>query len=136
MLKISDEHAALFESLNAENQALKGVVRDALQHAHAVSTDIVLRGKALWEEMRSTYGIEGEWRYENGKLVPVPQPQHPNVQGAALADIPQSIEGEPVPGQPNSFRPRTDRHQPIPMANPEAKPPFTGSEPPPFTPRG
>jgi hypothetical protein len=100
MLKIDDEDTAVFEELNATERALQMKV---VAFSRAMQTEYVelqTKGKAHWAAVLAKYGIEGQWRYEDGKLHPMQQPVDPgHNHGIQGGDATLSVQRAGMDGQ-------------------------------------
>lgn len=72
MIKLKPEDAAAFDAINVRGKAQTATFFDFLQQYQAMQEQLTRDGQAIWSDIKDRYHLEGDWRYEDGKLVPVP----------------------------------------------------------------
>lgn len=88
MLTIEDHHAQLFDELSLDAATIQSKYAAFLSAIHDEQRALKARSAALWHDVMRHYKLDGNWRYEDGKLHPVTPAADPMQQGAALASLP------------------------------------------------
>jgi hypothetical protein len=70
-VKVPDDLREAFEDLIVDNTTMHAKYLNFCQALHEEQKALVLRSKELWAEARSTMGLEGEWRYLDGRVHPM-----------------------------------------------------------------
>lgn len=71
MIKLPKEFADRFEAMMADERALRDKYRMFAETVHEEHKALSVRIKATWDDVKEALGLEGDFRYEDGKLLPV-----------------------------------------------------------------
>jgi hypothetical protein len=71
MIKVPSDLVEKFEALGADDAATRAKYANFAAAIHAEQREIMARSKALWAEVMERLGLEGEFRYDNGRLYPL-----------------------------------------------------------------
>lgn len=63
-----------FDSLNADGIALQAKYNNFCAAIHEEQKAVNEKARSLWKEVIDSFGLEGEWRYDDGTVYPVDEP--------------------------------------------------------------
>lgn len=71
MIKLPQYFCERIEAAMADEKALRDKYRMFLEMVHEEHKALSEKTKATWDEIKRDMGLEGDFRYENGRLFPV-----------------------------------------------------------------
>jgi hypothetical protein len=71
MLKLQPDDAKLFDDIMLDSETIKAKYQAFSEVIHAEQKALQERSMALWANIKAKYGLEGELRYQGGKLYPL-----------------------------------------------------------------
>jgi len=70
-IKISDDLREQFDDLTVDDVTLRAKYINFCHAIHEEQREIVIRSRAVWAQAKLTLGLQGNWRYEDGRVYPV-----------------------------------------------------------------
>jgi hypothetical protein len=74
-IELSEDLKEEFEDLMAESATLQAKYISFCNAIHEEQKKVAIRAKEVWAEVMFTMGLEGKWRYEDGRVYPVDEPE-------------------------------------------------------------
>jgi hypothetical protein len=74
-VKLPDDLSEEFEDITIDDMALRAKYANFSAIINAEQKALVARSKALWDEVMATLKLQGKWRYANGRVYPVDEPE-------------------------------------------------------------
>jgi len=63
-----------FEDLNADSMAIQAKYNNFCAAIHEEQRMLNTKAKTLWTKVIDDFGLQGEWRYNDGSVYPVDEP--------------------------------------------------------------
>lgn len=70
-IKLPDDMREEFEDLAVDNGALQAKYINFCAAIHLEQRQLVIRSREVWAEVMFKLGLQGEWKYEDGKVYPI-----------------------------------------------------------------
>jgi len=99
MLKLQPDDAKLFDDIMLDSETLKAKYQAFSEVIHAEQKALQERSMALWANIKAKYGLEGELRYQDGRLYPLGLGPDGAPVAPADANVPQR-PANPFPPMP------------------------------------
>lgn len=74
-IAVSDDLKEEFEDLMAESATLQAKYISFCSAIHEEQKRVAVRAKEVWAEAMFTMKLEGKWRYEDGRVYPMDEPE-------------------------------------------------------------
>jgi hypothetical protein len=74
-IQVSDDIREEFEDMMVESATLQAKYLSFCSAIHEEQKRVAVRAKEIWAEVMFTMRLEGKWRYEDGKVYPVDEPE-------------------------------------------------------------
>jgi hypothetical protein len=74
-IEVTSDLKEEFEDLLADSATLQAKYISFCSAIHEEQKKVAIRAKEVWAEAMFTMGLEGKWRYEDGRVYPVDEPE-------------------------------------------------------------
>jgi hypothetical protein len=75
-IEVSDDLKEEFEDLMAESATIQAKYLCFCSAIHEEQKKLAVRAKEVWAEAMFTMKLEGKWRYDEGRVYPIDEPEN------------------------------------------------------------
>lgn len=87
MIKLAPEDVEQFDKLNNIARAQTATMTDFLAQFQRMQEHLSAASQRFWKDLKERYHLEGEYRYEDGKLIAMPVPPSPELTQLQQAEM-------------------------------------------------